>query len=301
VTAAPVAIIGSTASGKSSLAMAVAADQPDVELIAIDSMQVYRGMDIGTAKPTAADQALVRHHGIDLAEPSDDFAVVRFVEEYDQAIATIAGQPLLVAGTGLYLRAVLDRFDPPGEWPELREQFDTDPDLPALFARLQALDPVAASRIDPANRRRIGRALEVCVGSGQAFSSFGPGLNAYSPIDVVQIGVRWDRAVLTRRIDQRVDAMVAAGLIDEVRQLAARPISRTARQALGYKELFEHLDGRCALTDAIAAIKLRTRQFAVRQERWFRRDPRITWIDVQHDSLEALPQVLAVLSESSRS
>jgi tRNA dimethylallyltransferase len=301
VTAAPVAIIGSTASGKSSLAMVVAADQPDVELIAIDSMQVYRGMDIGTAKPTAADQALVRHHGIDLAEPTDDFAVVRFVEEYDRAIATIAGQPLLVAGTGLYLRAVLDRFDPPGEWPELREQFDTDPDLPALFARLQALDPVAASRIDPGNRRRIGRALEVCVGSGHAFSSFGPGLNAYSPIDVVQIGLRWDRAVLTRRIDQRVDAMIAAGLVDEVRHLATQTISRTARQALGYKELFEHLDGRCSLADAIAAIKLRTRQFAVRQERWFRRDPRITWIDVQHDSLEALPQVLAVLSESSRS
>jgi tRNA dimethylallyltransferase len=301
VTAAPVAIIGSTASGKSSLAMAVAVERGDVELIAVDSMQVYRGMDIGTAKPTAADQTWVRHHGIDLAEPTEDFAVVRFVDEYDRALATIAGQPVLVAGTGLYLRAVSDRLDPPGEWPELRQQFENDPDLSGLFLRLQTLDPAAAARIDPGNRRRIGRALEVCVGSGQPFSSFGPGLNTYSPIDVVQIGLRWDRAVLTRRINARVDDMIAAGLVDEVRRLATQPLSRTARQALGYKELLEHLDGRCSLADAIAAIKLRTRQFAVRQERWFRRDPRITWIDVQHDSLEALPKVLDMLSAASRS
>jgi tRNA dimethylallyltransferase len=299
VTARPVAIIGSTASGKSSLAMAVAAERRDVEIIAVDSMQVYRGMDIGTAKPTAHDQARVRHHGIDLADPSEAFAVVQFVEAYDRAVATIAGRPIVVAGTGLYLRAVLDRIDPPGTWPELRERFETDPDLPALFRRLEELDPIAASRIDVGNRRRIVRALEVCVGSGRAFSSFGPGLDVYPPIGVVQVGLRWDRAVLTRRINERVDAMVAAGLVDEVRNLATRSMSHTARQALGYKELLDHLDGRCSLNAAIAAIKLRTRQFAVRQDRWFRRDPRITWIDVQHDSLEALPQVVELLSVAS--
>jgi tRNA dimethylallyltransferase len=296
VTHAPVAIIGSTASGKSSLALALASELDDVEVIAVDSMQVYRGMDIGTAKPTVAEQAAVRHHGIDLAEPTEDFTVVRYVEAYDSAVASIDGRPLLVAGTGLYLRAVLDRFDPPGEWPELRAQFDTDPDLPALYRRLHELDPAAAAKIDPGNRRRVARALEVCVGSGQPFSSFGLGLDAYPPSDVVQVGLRWDRAALTQRINERVDAMVAAGLVDEVRALADRQLSRTARQALGYKELLDHFDARCSLADAIAAIKLRTRQFAVRQERWFRRDPRVAWIDVQHDSLEALPQLLTVMA-----
>jgi tRNA dimethylallyltransferase len=292
----PVAIIGSTASGKSALAMAIATQLDGIELVAVDSMQVYRGMDIGTAKPTAADQAAVPHHCIDLAEPSDDFTVVRFVDAYDQAITMMSGRPLLVAGTGLYLRSVLDRFEPPGEWPELRAEFEANPDLAALHARLHALDPAAAGKIDPGNRRRIARALEVCVGSGLPFSSFGPGLDAYPPIATKQFGIRWDRAVLTRRIDQRVDAMVAEGLVDEVRALEARNPSRTARQALGYKELLEHFDGRCTFADAIAAIKLRTRQFAVRQERWFRRDPRITWIDVKHDSLEALPQIVDTLA-----
>jgi tRNA dimethylallyltransferase len=292
----PVAIIGSTASGKSALAMAVAQQVRGVELVAVDSMQVYRGMDIGTAKPCTAEQAAVPHHCIDLAEPSEDFTVVRFVEAYDHALATMAGRPLLVAGTGLYLRSVLDRFEPPGEWPELRAEFESDPDLAGLYARLTALDPTAAGKIDPGNRRRVVRALEVCVGSGKPFSSFGPGLDAYPPIETRQFGLRWDRAVLTRRINERVDAMVAAGLVDEVLALAARNPSRTARQALGYKELFEHFDGRCTLVDAIGAIKLRTRQFAVRQERWFRRDPRVAWIDVTHDSLEALPQIVDALA-----
>jgi tRNA dimethylallyltransferase len=296
VTVTTVVIIGSTASGKSALALAVAQQRAGVEMVAVDSMQVYRGMDIGTAKPTRAEQAAVPHHCIDLAEPSDDFTVVRFVEAYDQALATMTGRPLVVAGTGLYLRAVLDRFDPPGEWPDLRAEFEADPDLPALYARLTALDPTAASKIDPGNRRRVSRALEVCVGSGQPFSSFGPGLDAYPPIAAIQFGLRWDRAALTNRIDDRVDAMVAAGLVDEVRALAERKPSRTARQALGYKELFEHFDGRCTLREAIAAIKLRTRQFAVRQERWFRRDPRVAWFDVKHDSLEALPTILDALA-----
>lgn len=299
----PVVLVGPTASGKSALAMAAArtlqgAGQ-DVGIVAVDSMQVYRGMDIGTAKPTAADQVEFPHYGIDLAEPGDDFTVVRFVEAYDLAVAecVAAGRhPIVVAGTGLYLKAVLDRFEPPGQWPELREQFEDDPDLPGLYARLVEVDPAAAAKIDPANRRRVARALEVCIGSGRPFSSFGPGVDAYPPIATTQIGLRWERTDLTRRIDTRVDTMIADGLVDEVATLLAAPVSRTARQALGYKEIVDHLEGQVPLDAAIASIKLRTRQFAVRQERWFRRDPRVTWVTVQHDSLEVLPTLLGAMA-----
>jgi tRNA dimethylallyltransferase len=294
--AVTVAIVGSTASGKSSLAMAAAAALPSVEIVAVDSMQVYRGMDIGTAKPTLEDQTCVRHHGLDLADPIDDFTVVRFVEHYDQVLVTAKGPLLLVAGTGLYLRAMLDRFDPPGEWLELRAAFENDPDLAGLYARLAALDPAAAAKIDPGNRRRISRALEVCAGSGQPFSSFGPGMDAYPPIDTAQIGLRWDRDALRSRVNQRVDQMMDDGLLQEVATLGRQNMSRNAQQALGYKELLDHLDRQCTLQEAVETIKLRTRQFAVKQERWFRRDPRIQWIDLTHDSLEALPAVLEALS-----
>jgi tRNA dimethylallyltransferase len=296
-----VAVLGPTASGKSALALAAArALAPMVELIAVDSMQVYRGMDIGTAKPTAAERADVVHHGLDLAEPSDDVTVVRFVAATEAARVAIAGRghrALLVGGTGLHLRAVVDRLEPPGDWPELRAEIEADPDLAGLFRRLTELDPLAAAKIDPANRRRIARALEVTLGSGRPFSSFGPGLDAYPPSPVVQIGLRWPRARLAARIEQRFTRMMDEGLLDEVRHLDARPggLSRTAAQALGYKELLAHLHGEVTLAEAVELAVRRTRQFAVRQERWFRRDPRVRWIDVNDDPLEALPVVLDAL------
>jgi tRNA dimethylallyltransferase len=290
-----VAIIGSTASGKSSLAMAAAHARPGTEIVAVDSMQVYRRMDIGTAKPTAQDQAEVTHHGLDLADPIEDFTVVRFVEHYDHVRAAAKGPLLLVAGTGLYLRAMLDRFDPPGEWLDLRATFESEPDLAALYSKLELLDPRAAAKIDAGNRRRIARALEVCVGSGQPFSSFGPGMDAYPPIKTTQIGLRWNRDTLRARIYQRVDGMMAQGLLHEVANIGRANMSRNAQQALGYKELLDHLDGQTTLDEAVETIKLRTRQFAVKQERWFRRDPRIQWVDVTEDSIEALPAVLEAL------
>jgi tRNA dimethylallyltransferase len=292
-----VAIVGSTASGKSTLAMAAAAEVATTQLIAVDSMQVYRGMDIGTAKPTADDRSRVTHYGLDLADPIEDFTVVRFTDAYDAAIGSIgtSGPALLVAGTGLYLRAILDRFEPPAQWPELQATFDADPDLAGLYSKLIELDPVSAGRIDGGNRRRIVRALEVCVGSGLPFSSFGPGMTVYPPIDTVQIGLRWTRDALRARVDERVDRMMAAGFLDEVAQLTRDRMSRTAQQALGYRELLDHLDGLLPLPETIETIKLRTRQFAVRQERWFRRDPRIRWIDVTSDPLEALEPVIAAL------
>ncbi len=278
--------------------MAVAEQVRGVEIAAIDSMQVYRGMDIGTAKPTAADQTRVRHHGLDLAEPGDDFTVVRFVEAFDSAVATAEGPVLAVAGTGLYLRAILDRFEPPGQWPDIKAALMESPDLDGLYQRLQMLDPVAADRVDPGNRRRIVRALEVSLGGGRPFSSYGPGLDAYPRIDIVQIGLRWCRESLWQRVNLRVDEMMAGGLLDEVAALGRDTLSRTAKQALGYRELLDYLDGADTLEHTIELIKLRTRQFAVRQERWFRRDPRIRWIDVTSDPLVALPEVVAAIEAS---
>ena len=278
--------------------MAVAEQVPGLEIAAIDSMQVYRRMDIGTAKPTATDRAAVRHHGLDLADADDDFTVVRFVEAFDAAVASASGPLLAVAGTGLYLRAILDRFEPPGQWPDIKEELMNDPDLATLYQRLRALDPVAADRIDPGNRRRIVRALEVSVGGGRPFSSYGPGLDAYPPIDTMQLGLRWSRESLGHRVNRRVDEMMSNGLLDEVASLGRDRMSRTAQQALGYRELLDYIDGIGTLADTVELIKLRTRQFAVRQERWFRRDPRIRWIDVTSDPLVALPEVLAAIEAS---
>ena len=276
--------------------MAAAQAVAGTEIVAVDAMQVYRGMDIGTAKPTPADQAAVRHHGIDLVAPTVDFAVTDYVAAYDEAVATIAGRPLLVAGTGLYLAAVLDRLEVPGQWPEVRHRLDAEPDVAALWARLDAADPIAAGRIEPGNRRRIVRALEVTEGSGRPFSSYGPGLQAYPPTDATVIGLRWSRPALTQRVEQRVTAMMDAGLLAEVAGLHGAGLSRTARQALGYKELIDHLEGRATLAEAVDATVLRTRQFAVRQERWFRRDPRVRWCDVERDPVaELAPVVIAAL------
>ena len=294
-----VAIVAPTASGKSDVAMAVARAN-GAHIIAVDAMQVYRGMDIGTAKPSVADQSEVPHHCVDLVDPSERFTVAEFKVQAASArdAARRAGAPaLLVAGTGLYLTAVIDDLQLPGEWPDVRAQLQAEPDVATLFARLQELDPLAASRCEPTNRRRIERALEVTLGSGQPFSSFGPGTSAYPPSDVPQIGILWPRETLSKRIEQRVHSMMAAGLLAEVKSLAERyDLSREARQALGYKELLEHLSGRISLDDAVAQIVLHTRQFAVRQERWFRRDPRIEWVTVHEDPVaEVAPRVKALL------
>jgi tRNA dimethylallyltransferase len=292
VAGAPVVVLGPTASGKSDVAMAAARAVPGTEIVAVDAMQVYRGMDIGTAKPSAADRAAVRHHCIDLVDPWVDFTVTEYRRAYDEAVGTITGRPLLVAGTGLYLTAVIDRLDMPGVWPEVRAELAGE-DLGSLWRRLGELDPEAAARIEPGNRRRVVRALEVCLGSGRPFSSFGPGVGSFPPTEATMIGLRWPRRVLATRIEQRVAAMLAAGLRDEVSRLAAGGLSRTARQALGYKELLDHLEGRSTLDAAVAAIITRTRRFAVRQERWFRRDPRVRWYDVDLDRVSELAPTVA--------
>jgi tRNA dimethylallyltransferase len=295
---APVVILGPTASGKSDVAMAAALATPGTEIVAVDAMQVYRGMDIGTAKPTPADRAAVPHHCLDLVEPIAEMSVTEFRDASDAAVAGIdarGGQPLLVAGTGLYLTAILDRLELPGTWPEVRAELESELDTAVLYGRLRELDLPASLKIAPSNRRRVVRALEVTLGSGRRFSSFGPGVGAFPPTDAVQIGIRWPRAALVDRIERRVHDMMDRGLLDEVIRLGATGLSITARQALGYKELLDHIEGDASLDDAVAAIIVRTRQFAVRQERWFRRDPRVRWVDIDPGSRDPLEPVRAAL------
>ncbi len=296
-----------TASGKSSLAMAVATSDAGrdlgIELLSIDAMQVYRGMDIGTAKPTVSEQALVRHHLIDLVDATQAFTVAQFQIAYQCAVDEITsrgGRALLVGGTGLYVRAVVDGLTLPGQWPEVRARLDDElvalgPQ--ALHQRLCQLDPTAGSKMEPNNSRRIIRALEVCEGSGRPFSSFGPGVDTYPASEVQQVALRWPRDVLARRIEERVRVMIERGLQGEVEKLLTQGLSPTALQALGYKEMVEHIEGRMSLEEVIATIVVKTRQFAVRQERWFRRDPRINWFDIESDPVtEVAPQLIGLLA-----
>ncbi|MGI8807622.1 MAG: tRNA (adenosine(37)-N6)-dimethylallyltransferase MiaA [Acidimicrobiales bacterium] len=287
-------LVGSTASGKSALALEVARRQGDVELVSADSMQVYRGMDIGTAKPSAAERAEVPHHLLDLADPAEDFSVARFQAAAAEAIAGIearGNRALVVGGTGLYVQAVVDGLSLPGEWPELRAELEAQP-ADDLHRRLVGIDPLAASRIEVGNVRRLIRALEVSLGSGRPFSSFGPGVGAYPPTTRFRlVGIWLPRPVLAGRIAARYRVQLAEGFLDEVRSLKAR-MSRTARQALGYRELLAHLAGDCTLEEAVAAATGRTRQFARRQRSWFRRDPRITWFGAPDNPVDLLPALL---------
>ena len=291
------ALVGPTGSGKSSLALGVARTFGDVEIVSVDSMQVYRGMDVGTAKATPAERAEVPHHLLDLAEPDERFTVARFQAEADKVIAEIEGRghrALLVGGTGLYLQAVVDRLAVPGEWPDVRSELDAEAaatGTEGLHRQLTLVDPKAAARIEPSNRRRVVRALEVTLGSGRPFSSFGPGIDAYPSTPFRMTGVWLPRAVLGRRIDARLRAQVDAGFVEEATALAPR-MSATARQALGYKELLEHVAGDCTLDEALTAAGRRTRAFSRRQRMWFRRDPRITWLGTGQDPLALLPALL---------
>ena len=295
------ALVGTTASGKSALALAMARHDPSLELVSVDSMQVYRGMDIGTAKPTPAEQAEVRHHLLDIADPGDEFTVTRFQQAFRVALADVEARGrrvLLVGGTGLYLRAVVDDLTIPGRFPEARAEVEAEPDTAALHARLHDLDPAAAARMEPGNRRRIVRALEVTLGSGAPFSSFGPGLEAYPPTPFRLVGVELPTEVVATRIARRYADQLAAGFVDEVRRLAAdsQGLSRTARQALGYRELLTHVEEGVALDEAIEVATTRTRKFARRQRAWFRRDPRIEWL--RADDPASLIDPLAVLADS---
>jgi tRNA dimethylallyltransferase len=291
------ALVGPTACGKSTLAVLAAQELGDVEIVSADSMQVYREMDIGTAKTPEAQRGGIVHHLIDVADPGEEWDVVRFTAAARRAVADVEARgrrALFVGGTGLYLHALIDDFAVPGRWPGLWHELDEQPDTLALYRRLEALDPVGAARVDAGNRRRVLRALEVTLGSGRPFSSFGPGVGAFPPTPWRLAGVWLPRHVLARRIDGRLAAMMKSGLLEEVRSLAERPggLSRTARQALGYRELLAHLEGETTLADAVAEAVRRTRQFSRRQRMWWRRDPRVRWFGAPENPLAVLPALL---------
>jgi tRNA dimethylallyltransferase len=308
-----VALVGPTASGKSQIALEVAERRPTraggsggVELVSVDSMAVYRGMDIGTAKPTPEVRARVAYHLVDLVDPSDRFTVQQFQAAARAALAGIAARgnaAVLVGGTGLYLRSVVDDLSFPGRFPEVAARLSdriagAGPEgsagrravLHELHHRLEELDPEAAARIDPANQRRLVRALEVTLGSGRPFSGYGPGLEQYPASPVTLVGIDRGSAELDRRIAERFQGLMDRGLLDEVVALAGRPggMSPTARQALGYRELLAHLEQGLPLDRAVDLAVQRTRAFARRQRAWFRRDPRIVWLDPSDDPAGAI-------------
>lgn len=285
-----VAIVGPTASGKSSLAMEVA-QRVEAEIIGTDSMQAYRGMDIGTASPSRADRERVRHHMVDVWDVDEAVSVVEFRDRARAAIDDVSGRgklPIVVGGSGLYVRAVLEEMDFPGTDPVVRERWEERLVLEgarALHAELASLDPRAAAEIEPNNGRRIVRALEVIELTGEPFIARLP-----DPVDrypTVRVGLRIDRASLDARIVARVEAMWASGFVDEVAELARRGFrdARTASAALGYAPILEFLDGHIDESTARQNTIDDTRKFARRQQRWFARDERIIWRDYDDPDL----------------
>ena len=272
-------LTGATASGKTRVGIELALVL-NAEIISMDSMAVYRGMDIGTAKPSAQERAQVEHHFVDCLEPGEEFSLASYVAQATAKVAEIrqrGREALFVGGTPLYLKALLRGIfhGPPADWP-LRQQLLAEAEQfgsTRLHARLRAVDPVSAERLNANDARRIIRALEVFATTGQPISQLQRQFEIGRPADQCKVFVlQWPREALHERIDARVEAMFAAGLVEEVRRLldAGQPIGRTAGQALGYREVLEHLAGQRNLAETIELVKTRTRQFAKRQETWFR-------------------------------
>ncbi|MCU1601873.1 MAG: tRNA ((37)-N6)-dimethylallyltransferase MiaA [Frankiales bacterium] len=272
-----VAVVGPTATGKSDLGVALAREL-GADVVNADSMQLYRGMDIGTAKLTPAEQGGVEHHLLDVWEPTEPASVAAY-QVLARELLTGARR-VFVGGSGLYLRAALDQLDFPGTDPELRAQLEAElaEHGPAhLHQRLKDLDPGAASRMEPSNGRRIVRALEVVTLTGEM-----PGeMTEYEPfVATTYFGL--DREDLAERVDQRVDRMWAQGLVEEVRGLT---LGVTAARALGYAQAAKQLSGELSEAEAREQTKAATRRFVRRQRSWFRRDPRIHWLDPNQDLL----------------
>ncbi len=276
------ALLGPTASGKTE-AGAILAERLGAEIVSVDSMLVYRGMDVGTAKPTPAEQARIPHHLLDVADPEEPFSVARYQDLACEAVRGIGlrgRRVLLVGGSGLFFRAVVDELEFPPTDEGIRDALETEAIAlgpVGLHERLMELDPAAASRIEPSNVRRTVRALEVAAVTGRPFSSYATSWVDYPGGRVRAALMELPRDVLTRRIERRVAGMIEAGLLDEVRALLDRGLSGwlTSSQAIGYAEFARHLHGELSLEEATALTVRRTRELARRQMVWFRRDPRM--------------------------
>jgi tRNA dimethylallyltransferase len=279
-----VAVVGATAAGKTGLSLDLA-ERLGGEIVNTDAMAVYRGMDIGTATPSPAERQRVPHHLFDLLDVTEPLTVAEFQGWARIAIAEVRGRgrpPVLVGGSALYTRAVVDRFEFPGHDPDVRRGLEAElagSGPRALHERLAGIDPEAAARILPDNGRRIVRALEVVAITGRPFSATLPE-HEYADPRTIQIGVDIDRPTLDERIAQRVREMFEAGFVDEVRRLLDAGLSegRTARTAIGYREVASYLAGDLTLDEAVEATAAATRRFSRRQDSWFRKDPRVLWV-----------------------
>jgi len=279
-----VAVVGATAAGKTTLSLDLA-ERLDGEIVNTDAMAVYRGMDIGTASVPAAERRGVPHHLLDLLDVTQPLTVAQFQGWARAAVAEIRARgrtPVLVGGSALYTRAVLDRFEFPGTDPDVRRELEGELDAigaPALHRRLAEADPEAAARILPDNGRRIVRALEVVRITGRPFRATLPE-REYADPSSLQIGVDIDRPTLDLRIAERVRRMFDDGFVDEVRRLldAGLAEGRTARTAIGYREVAAYLAGATTLPEAVEQTIAATRRFSRRQDSWFRKDPRIVWV-----------------------
>lgn len=290
-----VAVVGATATGKSDLAVRLALALGG-EVVNADASQLYRGMDVGTAKLPVPQRLGVPHHLLDVLDVTDEASVAAYQRDARAAIDGLADAgrvPVLVGGSGLYVRAALEPLEFPGTDPAVRARWEERAAAVgprALHAELAERDPAAAAAILPSNVRRVVRALEVVELTGRPFTATLPSGEHVRP--TVQIGLRAPREVLDERIAVRVDRMLDEGLVDEVRRLADAGLreGRTASRALGYAQVLDHLDGRLALDEARVETVRATRAFARRQEKWFRRDDRIVWLDATlgTDELEAL-------------
>lgn len=282
------AIVGPTAVGKTEASVQVA-ERLGAEIVSVDSMQIYRGMNVGTAKADAATRQSVPHHLIDIRAPDEDVTVAEFQRLARDAIAGIHDRgrlPLLVGGSGLYLRAVVDDLQFPARSAEVRAALEAEAEdvgAESLHARLSALDPAAAARIEPANARRTVRALEVIEVTGRPFSDNTAWEDYRSIYDLRIAGLSLDRPLLYDAITARVEKMLEQDLVDEARKLAPH-MGRTARQALGYRQILDDPDADEA--DLRDAITRATKRFARRQESWFRSDPRVVWFDASDPALE---------------
>jgi tRNA dimethylallyltransferase len=294
-------LVGPTCVGKTGAAVLLATEL-GTEIISADSMQIYRHMDIGTEKPTPGQRAAVRHHMIDIVEPSEDYSAGRYIEAVAPVIEALHQRgriPVVTGGTGLYIKAMTRGLfrGPSADW-DLRKELESE-NPHVLYERLSRLDPETARAVMPSDTRRIVRALEVCITSGQSMSAIKTALTSPLPHEFVKVGLSRDRKELYRMIEERVDGMLERGLVEEVKGLLRMGPSRAPMQAIGYKEVAAYLRGEYTLDEAVRLIKRNTKRYAKRQFTWFRKEEGLHWVDVTglREDREVLEKIRPVLKK----
>ncbi len=301
-----VTLLGPTASGNTAVAIEVARELKHLELVSVDSMTIYRELTIGTAKPAPSELVGIRYHLLGVVSVVNEYSLADYLRDCAVVSAEISARgsrALLVGGTALYLKAVLDDLRPPGTFSGLRSWLEQRATLPGgtacLYSLLKATDPASAALIEQNNSRRIVRSLEVGLGSGSRFSTFGPGVASPSSIARSIVGIDPGRVVLRQRIASRVEQQIESGWLQEAAALMDwdLKVSRTAEQALGYKELRSYLRGEITLEEAKERIVVRTYKFSKRQMAWFRRDSRIVWTKGPDEAKERISKEIAAVGE----